>query len=76
MATLEPLRFRRIMVPVDESKPSQNSLAVAAGLARETGAQVILTHVVAERLAGSAGLRLQVGMRLEPRKPARILNGV
>ncbi len=42
MTTLEPLRFRRIMVPVDESKPSQNSLAVAAGLARETGAQVIL----------------------------------
>jgi nucleotide-binding universal stress UspA family protein len=34
------------MVPVDESKPSENSLAVAAGLARETGAQVILTHVV------------------------------
>jgi nucleotide-binding universal stress UspA family protein len=49
MATLEPLRFRRIMVPVDESKPSQNSLAVAAGLARETGAQVILTHVVQMR---------------------------
>jgi nucleotide-binding universal stress UspA family protein len=49
MATLEPLRFRRIMVPVDESRPSQNSLAVAAGLARETGAQVILTHVVQMR---------------------------
>jgi hypothetical protein len=24
MTTLEPLRFRRILVPVDESKPSQN----------------------------------------------------
>jgi nucleotide-binding universal stress UspA family protein len=46
MTTLEPLRFRRILVPVDESKPSQNSLAVAAGLAREAGSQVILTHVV------------------------------
>ncbi len=49
MATLEPLRFRRILVPVDESRPSQNSLAVAAGLARETGAEVILTHVVQMR---------------------------
>src|SRR3712207_8432451 len=46
MTTLEPLRFRRILVPVDESRPSQNSLAVAAGLARETGAEVILSHVV------------------------------
>ncbi len=49
MTTLEPLRFRRILVPVDESRPSQNSLAVAAGLARETGAKVILTHVVQMR---------------------------
>jgi hypothetical protein len=32
MSTLEPLRFKRILVPVDESRPSQNSLAVAAGL--------------------------------------------
>jgi nucleotide-binding universal stress UspA family protein len=49
MTTLEPLRFRRILVPVDESRPSQNSLAVAAGLARETRAEVILTHVVQMR---------------------------
>jgi hypothetical protein len=49
MTTLEPLRFRRILVPGDESRPSQNSLAVAAGLARETGAEVILSHVVQMR---------------------------
>ena len=49
MTTLEPLRFTRILVPVDESKPSQNALAVAAGLALETGAQVILAHVVQMR---------------------------
>jgi hypothetical protein len=24
MTTLEPLRFKRILIPVDESKPSQN----------------------------------------------------
>ncbi len=49
MSTLEPLRFKRILVPGDESRPSQNSLAVAAGLARETGAEVILAHVVQMR---------------------------
>ncbi len=49
MATLEPLRFKRILVPIDESQPSQNSLAVAVGLARETGAEVILAHVVQMR---------------------------
>jgi nucleotide-binding universal stress UspA family protein len=49
ITTLESLRFRRILVPVDESRPSQNSLAVAAGLARETGAEVILSHVVQMR---------------------------
>jgi nucleotide-binding universal stress UspA family protein len=49
MTTLEPLRFRQILVPVDESRPYQNSLAVAAGLARERGAEVLLTHVVQMR---------------------------
>ena len=49
MTTLEPLRFKRILVPVDESQPSQNALAVAAGLARETEAEVILAHVVQMR---------------------------
>jgi hypothetical protein len=37
MTTLEPLRFRRILVPVDESRPSQNALAVAAGLSGRRG---------------------------------------
>ena len=30
---------------------------------------------VAEKMAGSAGLRVQVGMRLKPRKSAHIRNG-
>lgn len=46
MADLQPLEFRRILVPVDESRPSQNSLAVAAGLARASGATVLLAHVI------------------------------
>ena len=42
MTALKVPRFMRILVPVDESRPSQNSLTVAASLARETGAEVIL----------------------------------
>jgi hypothetical protein len=37
MTTLEPLRVRRILAPLDESQPSRNSLAAAAGPARERG---------------------------------------
>lgn len=45
MNALQPLKFNRILVPVDESRPSHNSLAVAAGIARESGATVVLAHV-------------------------------
>lgn len=45
MNDLQPLKFHRILVPVDESRPSHNSLAVAAGLARASGATVVLAHV-------------------------------
>lgn len=45
MNALQPLKFHRILVPIDESRPSHNSLAVAAGIARESGATVILAHV-------------------------------
>jgi hypothetical protein len=40
VTTLEPLRFRRIMVPVDESKPSQKGLASE----REVAAIVMGSH--------------------------------
>lgn len=45
MNALQPLEFHRILVPVDESRPSHNSLAVAAGMARGSGATVLLAHV-------------------------------
>ena len=45
MNALQPLKFHRILVPVDESRPSHNSLAVAAGIARGSGATVVLAHV-------------------------------
>lgn len=46
MQAPEPLKLRRILVPVDESRPAVNSLSVAAGVARGTGASVVLAHVV------------------------------
>jgi nucleotide-binding universal stress UspA family protein len=45
MNDLQPLEFHRILVPVDESQPSHNSLAVAAGMARASEATVLLAHV-------------------------------
>ncbi len=46
MDTLQPLKFHRILVLVDESPPSMNSLAVAAGMARGAGVKVLLAHVI------------------------------
>ena len=37
MNDLQPLKFHRILVPVDESRPSHNSLAVAAGDSQGVG---------------------------------------
>ena len=45
MNDLQPLKFHRILVPVDESRPSHNSLAVAAGIARASEGTVVLAHV-------------------------------
>ncbi len=45
MNALQPLEFHRILVPVDESRPSHNSLSVAAGMARASEATVVLAHV-------------------------------
>jgi nucleotide-binding universal stress UspA family protein len=43
----EPLfMFKRILVPVDGSPASQNALALAAGLARSSGGQLRLVHVL------------------------------
>lgn len=46
MEAPEPLRLRRILVPVDESRHSINSLSVAATVARASGSTVLLVHVV------------------------------
>lgn len=49
MDALQPLKFHRILVPVDESRPSHNALAVAAGMARASEATVLLAHVAEMR---------------------------
>jgi len=41
-----PLPWRRILVPIDFSKPSLRALAVAAPLARDCGAKVLLLSVI------------------------------
>lgn len=46
MEAPEPLNLRRILVPVDESRSSVNSLSVAATVARASGSTVVLAHVV------------------------------
>ena len=38
--------FKRILVPVDGSPPSQHALHVGAGIARESGGQLRLLHVL------------------------------
>lgn len=53
MQAPEPLKLRRILVPVDESRPAVNSLSVAAGVAGGTEATVVLAHVVEAMGAGS-----------------------
>lgn len=40
--------FRRIVVPTDFSVPAERAWALAQGLARATGSELVLTHVVAE----------------------------
>jgi nucleotide-binding universal stress UspA family protein len=40
--------FRRLLVPVDFSEPSEHAWRVAQGLARALGAEIVLLHVVVE----------------------------
>jgi len=50
--------FKHILVPVDGSEPSNNALATAISLAKESGARIRLVHVVDQSayLIGDAGV--------------------
>ncbi|MGF1471215.1 MAG: universal stress protein [Rubrobacteraceae bacterium] len=72
MEAPEPLKLRRILVPVDESRSSVNSLSVAATVARASDSTVILAHVV-ESFGGAQdefNMRAMYGHALDNMKQA------
>jgi len=38
--------FKKLLVPIDGSEPSESALRLAIGIAKEDGAQVVFVHVV------------------------------
>ncbi len=54
--------MKKILVPVDFSKPALNAVEVAADIARKTGAQVILLHVIEEIVGDSVKVTGDVGV--------------
>jgi nucleotide-binding universal stress UspA family protein len=53
--------MKKILVPVDFSKPSLLASDVAADIARKSGAKVVLLHVVEEIVGNSINVEGQVG---------------
>lgn len=53
--------MKKILVPVDFSKPSLNAVDVAADIARRSGAKLVLLHVVEEIVGNSINIEGQVG---------------
>ena len=45
--------MKKILVPTDFSKPAMNAVEVGADIARKSGAQLILLHVIEEATSGS-----------------------
>jgi len=53
------MRFKKILVPVDFSEPSREALRVATAMAADTGAVLVLVHVLRPPPGGySVGLEL------------------
>jgi nucleotide-binding universal stress UspA family protein len=53
--------MKKILVPVDFSKPSLHAVDMAADIARKTGARLVLLHVVEEIVGNSINIEGQVG---------------
>jgi nucleotide-binding universal stress UspA family protein len=53
--------MKKILVPVDFSKPSLHAVDMAADIARKTGARLVLLHVVEEIVGNSMNVEGQVG---------------
>jgi nucleotide-binding universal stress UspA family protein len=54
--------MKKILVPVDFSKPAMNAAEVGADIARKSGAQLILLHVVEEIVGNSINVEGEVGV--------------
>lgn len=54
--------MKKILVPVDFSKPAMNAAEVAADIARKSGAQLILLHVIEEIVGDSINVEGEVGV--------------
>jgi nucleotide-binding universal stress UspA family protein len=54
--------MKKILVPTDFSKPAQIATDVAADIARKSGAQLILLHVIEEVTGGSFNVEGQVDL--------------
>jgi nucleotide-binding universal stress UspA family protein len=52
--------MKKILVPVDFSKPAMNAVDVAADIAKKAGAQLILLHVIEEIVGNSMNVEGQV----------------
>jgi nucleotide-binding universal stress UspA family protein len=53
--------MKKILVPVDFSKPSLHAVDMAADIARKTGAKLVVLHVVEEIVGNSINIEGQVG---------------
>lgn len=53
--------MKKILVPVDFSKPSLNAADVAADIARKAGSKLVLLHVVEEIAGSSINVEGQIG---------------
>jgi len=53
--------MKKILVPIDFSKPAMNAAEVAADIARKAGAQLILLHVIEEIVPDSINVEGEVG---------------
>lgn len=55
--------MKKILVPVDFSKPAMNAAEVGADIARKSGAQLILLHVIEEIVGDSISVQGEVGTK-------------
>ncbi len=66
--------FKRLLVPTDGSKLSQDAVARAVGFAQEAGAHLVFFHAEPEMLPAAVGLGAITGNHLPPDWKTRLDN--